>query len=298
MIGTKFFHGQGLGNQLWVYAVVRSIAERKGLDFAFVSPENFKGRAFLNLVMDSRLGNSAPAKEGDFAQTYVEEIIRHPESKADISPWDPKLHDVSDDTYVLGTMQSEKYFANFKDAVAGWFQVPGRSNDTCVISLRGGEYRNMPDVFLPRSYFENAISKIREIDPAVKFVVVSDDRALALEYFPDFPVVSSGGVKRFWRWYKHPKSEKIGRDFAAIQHARYLILSNSSFSWWGAFTNVSAEKVIAPKYWARFNISDGYWSNGDSLTEGWDWLDRNGLFYSFEECAKDLAEYRKQSGRN
>lgn len=296
MIGTIFHKGQGLGNQLWVYAAVRAIATRKGLSYGFVAPENFKGHAFLSLPMSTDPNPSEPTRESDFKHRYTEKLVRHPLSSADISPWDPQLHDVSDGTLVNGTMQSEKYLEGYRSDIAEWFETAGDYFDGCVISLRGGEYRNIKDVFLPKSYYIQAIAKIREIEPSVKFVVVTDDAALAQEYFPDFPVVSSGGVKRIWKWYIHPKSDRIGRDFSRIQHAKYLILSNSSFSWWGAFTNRVSQLVIAPKYWARFNISDGYWSNGDSLTSGWLWLDRFGKFFTYEQCRAELAAYREKTG--
>jgi hypothetical protein len=296
MIGTVFHKGQGLGNQLWVYAVVRAIATRKGLRYAFIAPENFKGHAFLSLDMGTGRNGSDTAQESDFEYRYAEKLIRHPMSGADVSPWDSKLHDVTDGTLVSGTMQSEKYLEGFRSDISEWFKTSGDYFDGCVISLRGGEYRNIKDVFLPKSYYIQAIDKIREIEPEVKFVVVTDDAALAQEYFPDFPVVSSGGVKRIWKWYIHPKSDRIGRDFSRIQKAKYLVLSNSSFSWWGAFTNQTAQLVIAPKYWARFNISDGYWSNGDSLTSGWLWLDRFGEFFTYDECRLELAVYRENTG--
>jgi Glycosyl transferase family 11 len=296
VIGTTFHRGQGLGNQLWVYAVVRVIATRKGFGYGFVSPENFKGTAFLSLDMGGHPNEIGPVIESDFQSEYAERVVRHPISSADISPWDPELHDVSDGTLLSGTMQSEKYLEGFRGEISEWFKTSGEYFDGCVISLRGGEYRNIKEVFLPKSYYVQAIEKVRELEPGVKFVVVTDDAALAREYFPDFPVVSSGGVKRIWKWYIHPKSDRIGNDFSRIQHARYLILSNSSFSWWGAFTNQVAQLVIAPKYWARFNVSDGYWSNGDSLTSGWLWLDRFGKYFSHEECSAELAAYRQKTG--
>jgi hypothetical protein len=291
VIGSEFFKGQGLGNQLWVYASVRCISLRNGYDFGFLCTENFKGSAFLALEMSSQQDQKIDASR--FTAKYSERVVRHPRNEADISPWDPDLQGVADGTLVYGTMQAERYLAGFKDEIADWFSTPGEFFDGCVISLRGGEYKNLKEVFLPKSYYEQAISRIREIDPETKFVVVTDDAGLARDYFPDFPVISSGGVKRLWRWYFHPKSDRIGRDFSAIQHAKYLILSNSSFSWWGAYTNKRVRHVVAPKYWARFNISNGYWSNGDSLTEGWEWLDREGRFSSYADCQAELENFRK-----
>ena len=298
MIGTRFLAGQGLGNQLWVYAVTRVIAIRNGYEFVILDSKLFKGKGFLELEFSSMGRSNFTPQEEQFAFRYEEAITRHKASGADISCWDPQLQAVRDGTLISGTMQSERYLDGYKDEVSSWFSTNAPFFDGCVISLRGGEYRNLRDVFLPKSYYWSAIEKIRTLKPDVKFLVVTDDEKLSREYFPDFPVISSGGVKRFWKFYHHPKSEKIGRDFSAIQSAQFLILSNSSFSWWGAYTNRHAKLVIAPKYWARFNVSDGYWSSGDSLTSGWEYLSRDGLLYSFEECAKEYELYRKNSLSN
>jgi hypothetical protein len=298
MIFARFEKGQGLGNQLWVYAVTRVIALRNGYDFRFLNSIQFKGLGFLNLEFASAGTMSGDKPESEFAHSYTEQVVRHPQTGADISPWDPALHNISDGTVISGTMQAEKYLEGYRDEVADWFSTIGPYFDGCVISLRGGEYRNLPEVFLPKSYYDNAIIRVRELNPEAKFLVVTDDRSLAKEYFPGFPIVSSGGVKRFWRIYRHPNSERVGQDFSTIQHAKYLILSNSSFSWWGAYTNKVAQLVIAPKYWARFNVSNGYWSNGDSLTKGWEWLSKEGMLFTSDECAGEYHLYRQNTKFN
>jgi hypothetical protein len=87
--------------------------------------------------------------------------------------------------------------------------------------------------------------------------------------------------------------KNIARDFIALQNSRYLLIPNSSFSWWAAWTNPVSEFVIAPKYWARHNISDGFWSTGDILTMGWNWLNREGGLDTYQSCLEELTEYDK-----
>lgn len=297
MIFTRFYSGQGFGNQLWVYASLRCIAERRGLEFAFGNISKFKGKDFLKLEFGSSFEDDANSPDESCSASglayYREVVTRHPLSGADVSTWDPELELVADGTAVDGTMQAEKYLRGFKRSIQDWFAVPGEHFDGCVISLRGGEYKKIKDVFLPKSYFDDAIAYMRCLDPDMRFLVVTDDAGLAKEYFPGFPVVTSGGVKRFMQMRKDPKSSLIGRDFASIQNAKHLILSNSSFSWWGAYSSRFVQTVIAPKYWARFNVSDGYWSNGDSLTSDWLWLDRFGNFQTYDECRAELGNNRK-----
>jgi hypothetical protein len=298
VIGAEFYKGQGFGNQLWIYASVRSIAEKHGYEFGFLGTKNFKGKAFLNLDFGNqcKFGTSSGPVERipDGFKAYLRENPEfHPVSGADITPLDRKVLNIQDGFFIDGALQSEGYIFESRDQVSKWFHIQGEQQNKCVISLRGGEYRGLSEVFLPQSYYMNAIERIKQIDPRVEFEVVTDDLQLANEYFPDLPAYSSGGVKiLLGRFYFSPQSTKIGSDFAKIQSARYLILSNSSFSWWGAYTNPYVQHVIAPKYWARHNISDGYWSQGDSLTSEWEWLDRAGNFSNFQECQLELSEYR------
>ena len=71
----------------------------------------------------------------------------------------------------------------------------------------------------------------------------------------------------------------IGCDYYAINNAKNLILSNSSFTIFPAWLNENNPYVIAPRYWARHNISDGQWSNTDMWTFGWNYLDKDGTVY-------------------
>jgi hypothetical protein len=299
MIGTQFYKGQGLGNQLWAYSVVRSLAEEKRYDFGFLGIDNFKGVGFHQLDFGKPIDGLAIKVPSErvpkgFDSYYREELVRH-SSGADISPLDPKVREIKDGTFVDGTFQTTKYFVN-RDKVRGWFDLNLSERKVCVISLRGGEYRGITDLFLPKTYFFNAMNYMSDLVPGIHFEVVTDDLGLALDWFPSLPVYSSGGVKRFpGGLYVHPSKESVMSDFARVQSASFMILANSSFSWWAAFTNPFARFVIAPKYWARFNTSDGYWSNGDSLTEGWLWLDRSGNVDSYEKCHKEYSEYREKN---
>jgi hypothetical protein len=295
MIGTQFYKGQGLGNQLWAYAVVRSLAEEYGYKFGFLGIRNFKGVGFHMLdfgepIIGENVKVPTHRVPKGFKSYYKESLVRHP-SGADISPLDPYVRKIKDGTFVDGFFQTEKYFED-KDKVRGWFNLKLTKRELCVISLRGGEYRGIPDLFLPKLYFLNAMKIMSDLVPGIDFEIVTDDLGLALDWFPDLPIYSSGGVKRFpGGLYVHPSNESIMSDFARIQSASYLIVANSSFSWWAAFSNPFARLVIAPKYWARFNNSDGYWSNGDSLTSGWLWLDRSGNLDTYEQCVESYSEY-------
>ena len=102
----------------------------------------------------------------------------------------------------------------------------------------------------------------------LRFIVVTDDVSTAQGYFPDFEVYH---ISIEW-------------DYSVLYNAKYLIMANSSFSWFPAWTSEINQIVIAPKYWAKHNVSNDYWSCEDSLTRGWLWMDRNGDIFNYEQC--------------
>jgi hypothetical protein len=301
MIGTQLYKGQGLGNQLWTYAVTRSIAIKNGYKFSILGRDNFKGSKTFNLDF----GENSRIELAEFplyrvptgfTQYYAEKKIMHPILQCDISTFDSDLYNVADGTFIDGNMQTEKYLIHNKKEILEWLKVPGYYFDGCTIHFRGTEYRGLKEVLVPKAYYQNALNYLTDKYGQLDFRVVTDDIELAREYFPSFLIIGRNSFMSFLdpklqpfknRLSLGPNQAGIRRDFGFLQNSKYLIIPNSSFSWWGAWTNQVAQEVIAPKYWARHNISNGFWSTGDILTESWNYLDRNGNFFSYEECAAE-----------
>jgi hypothetical protein len=72
-------------------------------------------------------------------------------------------------------------------------------------------------------------------------------------------------------------------------------LSNSSFAVFPAFTSDELFYAIAPKYWARHNVSDGYWASEQNIYSCFNYMDKKGRMFTPEECRKELEEYKKKS---
>ena len=49
MLNISFKDGQGLGNQLWMFAAAKSISEKLNVDLNIYEFKKFKGRSFLKL---------------------------------------------------------------------------------------------------------------------------------------------------------------------------------------------------------------------------------------------------------
>ena len=291
MIVTELYNGQGIGNQLACYVTTRVIALNRGLDFGIMSPHKFKGLDCFDLDFGKEvIGGSGP--EGGPPTTlpetitnyYLEKTILHPTNGSNLSCYDDALVSVPDNTKIDGLMQGEEYIKTRREEVKQWLTVKPEfdcydysDENTCVINFRGGEYTRHPEFFLTQSYWDNAIKHMRSINKNFRFIVISDDPLTAKKFFPDF------GVFHF----------NIGKDYSIIKNAHYLILSNTTFAWFPAWTSTVLKFCIAPKYFARHNISDGYWSLGTNLTSGWHYLDREGNLCDYETCLQEFTDYKK-----
>ena len=97
-------------------------------------------------------------------------------------------------------------------------------------------YLDKKGINLPKSYFDSAIFKIKQELQNPYFVFLSDD--------PDYVKYAFEKINN-----KIISNNDMGTDLAIMSLCNYGIVSNSSFSWWGAYLMDSREKVIFPKYW-------------------------------------------------
>jgi hypothetical protein len=124
---------------------------------------------------------------------------------------------------------------------------------TCPVSvhIRLGDYAmhfssstkgsEKVSLVLQRSYFRDAIARMRSLLPDASFVVFSDDKVAAREIMSGEPVSL---------WVEGNDTSNAYEDLWLMSCCKHHIIANSSFSWWGAWLNPSPNKVVlAPKYW-------------------------------------------------
>lgn len=113
----------------------------------------------------------------------------------------------------------------------------------------------------------------------MQFMVVTDDLAAAKRILPEVEAYHFD----------------LAGDYTAVKNAHYLILSNSTFAFFPAFTSDTVKFIIAPKYWARHNVSDGYWASEQNIYSDFHYLDRKGNLFTAKECREALDKYRQKS---
>ena len=325
MIGTEFLKGQGLGNQLFCYVTARCIARERGCAFGTAGQEQLavnihskKGMYFMDLdlgekIPDSRIpGKESPAGAASAAsgavlpvsgQTETDSLHRYEEKELRfyqntslhdmehgcyVAGADEALHNLSDNTLIYGNMQAESYFSRYREEIREWLRVKPEydtheftRDNLCILNVRGGEYAGNPELYLERRYWMHAMKNMRRIRKDMEFIIVTDDPEAARKLLPGLPVYHSD----------------LDRDYVMLKNARYLILSNSSFAFFPAYTSETLRLAIAPKYWARHNVSDGYWASEQNIYSIFQYQDRSGRLYTPQECIRQLEDYKRRSAR-
>ncbi|NBH26586.1 glycosyl transferase [Lachnospiraceae bacterium] len=299
MVGTEFINGQGLGNQLFCYVTARAVAEENGYEFGTAGQERFAVNIHSNrgmYFMDMDLGHAISEEEKKNFKIYQDAEVRlyignsrhDMEHGCYIAGADEAIHHVQDNTLIYGNMQDESYFIQYLDRVKQWLKVKpeydsyeySREN-LCIINMRGGEYTGSPELFIDKKYWMHGIKEMKKIRPDMEFMIITDDVETAAKVLPGIP------AHHF----------DIGKDYVTLKNAHYLLLSNSSFACLPAHTSETLKFAIAPKYWARHNVSDGYWASEQNIYSLFHYMDRNGKMFSARECREELAAYKKKSAK-
>lgn len=180
----------------------------------------------------------------------------------------PGFFDVPDDCYLVGYWQSEKYFLDVASIIRADFtfkhpldnhnaEVAKQISQVSAVSLhvRRGDYANNPNTnnihgLCSQDYYLMAVKYVAERVENPHFFIFSDDIAwtrTALKL--DFPC----------EYIDHNQGIESYNDMRLMSLCRHHIVANSSFSWWGAWLNPDADKiVIAPKRWFanQINVQD------------------------------------------
>lgn len=297
MLATELLKGQGLGNALFCYITTRALAKKRNVEFSILGKHVLEGIAetkqglyFMNLNFGMN------AEKTDFSDSYQEKEDRIflGNSTHDriigcyVAGADKEMLNVHKNTILYGNMQAEDYFIEYKDDVKKWLAVKPEydsheytRDNLCIINIRGREYTGSPELYLKRSYWKMGIKHMKKIRSDMEFMIVTDDLDAAHKILPEIPSYHFS----------------LDKDYATIKNARHLLLSNSSFAFFPVFTSETVQTIIAPKFWARYNVSDGYWASEQNIYSGWTYMDRCGRLFTDEECRTELKHYKESSGK-
>jgi Glycosyl transferase family 11 len=281
MIATRLMGG--LGNQMFQYAAGRRLAIKRGvelvLDLSYLAnqPRGDVPRHFeLDCFHIVGKHTDELADEGH-AQTVLRRLLRRSDGphrlKETGARFQSAVLDAPDNTLLVGYWQSEKYFEDEEAQIRRDFTFavpmsPAKSalattigENAVSLHIRRGDYVSHPasSTFhgvLPLEYYDRAAAVIAERIDDPHFFVISDDPGWCRTH------VKLPSATTFVGDTPGPGHE----DMQLMSLCRHHVIANSSFSWWGAWLNEHADKiVVAPRRWFTDEAHDAR----DLVPESW-----------------------------
>jgi len=233
----------GLGNQLFQIAAGYSLAKNNNDTYAInynlhhqtLPAGNTKHKYRDNLFSIISSTDEMPSNE------YSEQNFHY----------DPIPY-TSPEMLLHGYFQSEKYFAEHKEDIKQLFTFPEETKlkisktldalklKTCLyhrvvgIHVRRGDYLQHFNIHptCTIEYYKEAISKFRNSI----FIVATDTPLWVKQNLCSDNVVLCNSPNEL-------------EDMYMLSQCDDIIISNSTFAWWGAYLGKTKEQVIAPKIW-------------------------------------------------
>jgi hypothetical protein len=234
----------GLGNQLFQIAAGYAHARRCGTFFGINydmkhnciqghPPSKYRDNLFKNITTTDGIPTD-----------------KYHEPKFEYVPIPHKQKDLLIDGY----FQSGKYFADYEEEVREMFTFPDEIKDKVDtkfnslnkkkigVHVRRGDYKTFSTTHPPQpvNYYERALDKFsmeRMAEDSIFILCTDDIRSVQNEFDLD---------KLGFVW-SNAKSEL--EDLYIMSQCDSVIMSNSTFAWWGAWLGKKKEKVIAPGVW-------------------------------------------------
>lgn len=295
----------GLGNQMFQYAFGQELSNKYGedvvYDLDFYSNNKERKVAITNLCVDEIADwRSTSISNLEIFKIRTFERIYHVEQKVLITAkknerigssiynryskrglyfnFDPFYYPFCTcnavNKVIYGYFQSPDYFNGVKDKIRSqftpkyectqeenhWINRVG-STESVAVHIRLGDYekrKNKKYSTYGREYFSNGMKYILSHIPSAKFFVFTNDINRVKEYFGFSDVEYVIGMKDY-------------QDLRIMSHCKHFIISNSSFSWWGAYLSNNDNKIIMmPEKWTVLQKETiGVYYSGVTLGESY-----------------------------
>lgn len=270
----------GLGNQMFQYAMARSLADRVGteliLDIRELATPESENKVRLDGGVIRDYGLSYYSIRADLARSYqlvLRGFWKSRKLRDGFTRFGLRFGDLVIEkrftyqvvetktegfTYLEGYWQSWKYFEKDRKAILAdftpiptvqgknkvLFQKMGRENSVSV-HVRLGDYvrsRSTAQAHgnLTPEYYRSALKRIKSWGRNLRFYLFSDEPGEAVR------LIGSG----FKPIVVDHNGNRPQEDIRLMGNCHYFITANSSFSWWGAWLSQrEGKRIIAPKKW-------------------------------------------------
>lgn len=261
----------GLGNQMFQYAFYKALSQKfphVKVDIRDFQQYNLHNGFELEKVFDIQLKKATPFeinlldhRNRKLKYRKLRRLLfvkgEYDEEKQLFS-YDPTLFEDNSSKLYWGYWQHHQYVDRVADQLKKdfSFSIPAPSKNldllkelykemqSVAIHVRRGDYLKDPYLsgLVDLAYFEKGIDLMRDRLERPRFYVFSDDIPWCKANLPLDNAT-------FVDWNNGANSY---RDMQLISSCKHAIISNSSFSWWGAWLNRNPDKlIVVPKIWYR-----------------------------------------------
>lgn len=281
----------GLGNQLFQYALVRSLSQvnlKLYFDLSFLAKNNRTTNTFTSRNYELEIFENLKAQPlPKIYQTFINSpswiyilLSRFLLGKLSYLKYNSLKYEpisVNGSFYLEGYFQSEKYFKHIRSELLQELAFPFHNcgldeiiadikskTHSVALHVRRGDYLK-PSVqnvhgILTTEYYKEAIDFILSAVTNPYFFIFSDDEIWCENTFRDWGInyfiVTGNSGNNAWK------------DMYLMSICKHHIIANSSFSWWGAWlSNCKNTIKIAPKQW--YNPSNGPFPIEDIVPDNW-----------------------------
>jgi len=276
----------GLGNQLFQYAVARSLADRHGASLLLDTSgfENYPLRRYELGELNIRADIAQPEDLLFFkrrqhmswlGKTFDRMVSKfHPDGNSRIFNekafvYDQNIYQQIPPVYLSGYWQSERYFSDKADAIRVDLSLRRPLDQVCQVFIESIRKTNSVSLHVRRGdyvsnavtarlhgtcsldYYRAGVAHIASIIEDPHFFIFSDDMDWVAHNLPLTHMSTLVDVNG---------ADRGIMDMALMKACRHHIIANSSFSWWAGWLNPSPDKiVVAPRRWfneANHDTSD------------------------------------------
>lgn len=243
-----------LGNQMFIAAAAMTFAKRT--DREFVGLVKNKGKnydydypteQFATVMRNVKYIDESEVK--DFYKMKQGEYLCN--GFPDVKEEDVLLNDYYQDATCIDDDIAYSLFAPYNEILFQIQSLYGDLSEYVCVNVRRGDYLKVQHLGFNVLTKEQIDSIVEEHFPNDKIFFVSDDIEWCKENFK--------GER--YRFADKPGRWKPEMDLYLQTQCKANIISNSTFSWWGAYLNESAVKVVCPMPW----FADGKITNMDKI---------------------------------
>lgn len=260
----------GLGNQLFQYAIGRALTLRLGcelvLDTSFYMQQTLRKYELNKFNIQARLATKAEINTAGAGRCLIARLIRKLGFTSLLYPsyirenesisYVSAIDDCQAGCYLDGYWQNPTYFNEYKETLSKdftpikpisnlamiWFDKI-KTTESVSVHVRRGDYienvhTNTLHGICSLEYYRTAINHMQREVKAPVFYIFSDD----IQWCKD-------NLKFIDNAHFVDDTTSAIDDLVLMQHCKANVIANSTFSWWGAWLNLSQELQVAPKNW-------------------------------------------------